>query len=578
MRRSERRVRAGAALLAGAVAAGCAPSLPPLPLRPEPVPYADTLPAPKPAPRQELDRVPRLLLVDVPDQLADPLRSRDEEALNLTHYDDVVGSSWFQHRNGRAPLAPEEVFRGPTRGPGPDTARTLTVVRGERVGVTPGFRVEDARGDTYIVELDPPGMPWLATAPGLVVNRLVWAAGYNVPEDHLFLFRPEWLEVGGEATVETSDGERAMTGEDLRSILAEAHRLDDGRYVALASRLVEGEPLGPFHFFGVREDDPNDHYHHEYRRELRGLKVLSAWLDNTDVRPGNTLDSWVEPGYVRHYLIDFGSALGSASHRPKHPKDGVERPLDLWASLARLFTLGFHEEGWEDDERTIVHPELGWMRVESYEPGEWRVSWANPAFNMMTERDAYWGAKLVASFSDAQIRAAVDAAGLPDTALADTLARMLEVRRDRTVRHWYARVSPVEEPRIAADAAPLVADANGDEPPPSARGFVLRFRDLGLAEELWRPGEVRYAWTFRHDALDREASGSVWAGRGAEQALEVRWEGGSAAEATAPLPAEDALATLRITAVRPGAHRRPAVVYLSWIPDQGRYRVVGLVH
>lgn len=574
------RRRSVEALLALAVVlTACAPPLPPLPLRPEPVPYADTLPVPKPSSRQAFDRVPRLLLVNVPDQLAEPLRGREEEALNLTHYDDVVSSAWFEHRNGRTPLAPEEVRRGPTRGPGPDTARTLTVVEGKRVGVAPGFRIEDARGDTYIVKLDPPEMPWLATAPGVIVNRLTWAAGYHVPEDYLFVFRAERLAVSEDAVLETPDGERPMTAEDLRSILEEAHRLEDGRYLALASKFAEGEPLGPFHFFGVREDDPNDHYHHEYRRELRGLRVLSAWLNNTDVRPGNTLDTYVEPGYVRHYLIDFGTALGSASHRPKHPKDGAERPLDIWAALTRLVTLGFYEEGWEDEDHVVTHPELGWMRVESYDPGEWRVNWANPAFNMMTTRDAYWGAKLVASFSEAQIRAAVAAAGLPEAALADTLTRMLMVRRDRTVRHWLSRVSPLEEPRIVPDPGPAVAPAGSAGGGAAEKGghFVLRFRDLGVAEGLRRAGEVHYAWTFRHEALGREASGSAWAARTPEQHLEVRWEGGSS-EADRPLSDEDALAVLRITAIRPGAARRAATVYLTWEAGAGRYRVAGLVH
>src|SRR5690606_26773256 len=90
----------------------CAPALDPLPLRPEPVPWADTLPIPEPGER-ELRRLSRLLLVHTPSDMAEPL-SPAREALNLTHDDDVVSSAWFERRMGYRSLTPGEVVRGPT--------------------------------------------------------------------------------------------------------------------------------------------------------------------------------------------------------------------------------------------------------------------------------------------------------------------------------------------------------------------------------------------------------------------------------------------------------------------------------
>jgi hypothetical protein len=62
----------------------------------------------------------------------------------------------------------------------------------------------------------------------------------------------------------------------------------------------------------------------------------------------------------------------------------------------------------------------------------------------MTPRDAYWGAKLVASFSDEQVRAAVDAAEYQDPRAADTICSILIERRNRIVRHWFGRVAPLD--------------------------------------------------------------------------------------------------------------------------------------
>jgi hypothetical protein len=84
----------------------------------------------------------------------------------------------------------------------------------------------------------------------------------------------------------------------------------------------------------------------------------------------------------------------------------------------------------------------------------------HPAFREMTDRDAYWGAKIVASFSNEQITAAVEAAHYDDPRASAYLVANLVVRRDKIARYWFNRIAPLDYF--------------------SVQDAVLRFRDLAV--------------------------------------------------------------------------------------------------
>ncbi|MBW3535358.1 MAG: hypothetical protein KY453_09110 [Gemmatimonadetes bacterium] len=552
MRRAIAALRAAVLLPVAAVATGCARELPPLPLRPEPIPWADTLPIPEPGEQSE-NRFARAALLHAPYDMAAPFAGSDGEALNLTHHDDVVPSAWWEPRMGYRPISPRELAVGPAAPESaPDPSR-LVVLEAKTAGVTPGFTAEDAKGDTYIVKFDPPEFFHIQSAASIIVSKLMWGAGYHVPEDYLMVVDSAAIEVAEDAELETASGqERPMSMDDVRELLGRTRTLPDGRFLAVASKFVPGIPKGPFYFVGTRDDDPNDHYRHEHRREVRALRVVSAWVHNTDLREGNTMDVYVEPGYLRHYVIDFGAALGSGSTRTKHPKDGAERPADLWRLLARLASLGAYQAEWEDDHWTLPHPSIGYIRAESFDPGGWKATWTNPAWTNLTAADGYWMAKILSAFTDEHIRAAVEEGGLPSAALDDTLSAILRVRRDLTVAHWFGEVSTVEAPRVT------------EVGPASLR---VSFRDLGLEQALWRPEETRYTWKLRSG---ERVLGEGWgqARGGGDQILEVGWSGDT--------PGAGALMTLELRTLRPGTSPPPARVYLGNV--DGRLRVVGLAH
>ena len=176
-----------------------------------------------------------------------------------------------------------------------------------------------------------------------VVTKVLYAAGYNVPRNSVVYFEPGQLQIGPRAKVPDGDGgKRPMTPKDLRKILDHITPQADGTLRCLASQFLTGKPVGVFNYNGRRPDDPNDRVDHEHRRELRGLRVIGSWLNDADRRAANTLDMYVTEGdgrrYVRHYLIDMGSALGSGSWRPHQPKHGNEYMVDprTIAAVARV--------------------------------------------------------------------------------------------------------------------------------------------------------------------------------------------------------------------------------------------------
>ena len=103
--------------------------------------------------------------------------------------------------------------------------------------------------------------------------------------------------------------------------------LPDGSFRVTASLAIPGKDLGPFRYEGTRSDDPNDLIPHEDRRDLRGLFVFCAWLNHTDAKAANSFNALVQEdgvSFVRHYLIDFGSAFGSDGDAAKDARFGNE--------------------------------------------------------------------------------------------------------------------------------------------------------------------------------------------------------------------------------------------------------------
>jgi hypothetical protein len=367
------------------------------------------------------------------------LTGNHREAANVDENDAVrLPSTWWTPRVGFHPLTSEQMLEGSgaTEGPAPPP---WTIVQAKELGVSPGFQIVDANKVRWAIKFDPPPYPEMATGADVVTSKLLWAAGYNVPNNVIVTFRREDLVLKPDITYrDPIKGRLPVTEAYIDTILGRVARNSDGSWRAVASQFLKGKPLGEFEYDGRREDDPDDLIPHEHRRELRGMWTINAWLWNDDCSARNTLDMWVtENGrsFVRHHFIDFSGTLGAASINKHSPRGGYENLIDYGTAVRNLLTLGLIRAPWEKAVDPGL-PAVGFIDVETFDPGRWKPFLPNPAFDERTRRDVEWGARIVAGFDEDLIRAAVQQGRYTDPRAEEYLVRVLIGRRDKIVAKW----------------------------------------------------------------------------------------------------------------------------------------------
>lgn len=301
----------------------------------------------------------------------DPLRRalRPGEAWNIDGQ-GVPDSSFYTNR-GLEELTPERVAIGPCTMPPPQPPYQIKKVK-IGGGGNLGFIGTDTLGRTFLVKLDHPDFPELGSTASIVGSRILWALGYNVPP--IFL-----------VTVEGTGDERF-----------------DGRRATAA--LFLDDVRGHFHFDWFR-----------HRRELRGLRLASAWINDTDRIGSNTLVT-VRDGRATYYQIDFNSCLGSWQGRPKDPWRGHRHAWDL-LPLAPT------------PQPPILSAALGRLTA-NFDPLRWHSQAPNNAFNHITPADAAWIIDKIRQLEREHIEAIVAEAKLSNPDDARRLIDVLIKRRE----------------------------------------------------------------------------------------------------------------------------------------------------
>ncbi|HEY1534115.1 MAG TPA: hypothetical protein VGF76_08850, partial [Polyangiaceae bacterium] len=227
-----------------------------------------------------------------------------------------------------------------------------------------------------------------------------------------------------------------------------------------ASAWLPGQLIGPFRYEGTRDDDPNDVIPHDDRRELRGGRLLAAWIDHFDAREQNSMDSWLadagkkgppdsSPGYVRHYYLDTSDSLGS-----EWDWDGISRRMSHsylldWGDIGLDFiTLGIPTRPWECTERAKGHEKFGYFDIATFVPEDWKNEYPNPAFSRMTERDGAWMARILARFSPEMVSALAEDGRFSDPSDTTYIATVLNARLEKILARYLTRLSPLTDVHV----------------------------------------------------------------------------------------------------------------------------------
>ncbi len=404
-----------------------------------------------------------------------------KHAVNINTLGAVPDSSWFTNRIGIRQMTLDVLSRGANRLNGPDLSGTCTIIQAKSQGVSPGFTIQDTSGEIYFLKFDPRKNNQLATSAEVVVTKFFYAFGYNVPENYIAILRPEQLEISPATMITDENGQkRKMKEEDTKVILRKVPYKPGGTLQAIASRLIPGELLGPFRYNGTRSDDANDVFPHEDRRELRGMRVFAAWLNHDEATDINSMDAYQgteENGYVKHYLIDFGSALGSASIRPQDRQSGNEYVIEWGPIFRSAASFGLLDRPW----RSVKYPEypsVGRFESTYFQPADWKPEYPNPAFDRMLPEDAFWATRIVMQFTDEMIRTLVKTGQYENPGAEDYFVQTLIERRDKVISYYLSLLPPLDEFQWT--------------------GNNLQFKNYGVDRGIGKIDGYRYQW-FRFD-------------------------------------------------------------------------------
>ena len=397
-----------------------------------------------------------------------PLRAQAVNTLG----EPYQGAWWVKrHYYQRMSLEQLRSGAGPTTVPAAGPWKVLSI---KNEGITPGFRILDSQNHMFFVKFDPVTNPEMATAADAITSRLFHAMGYHVPENNVVYFTPGQLEVADDPAAPGGEAGK-MKHRTITEVLLKVPRSPDGTYRATASLALPGITKGPPRYYGTRADDPNDVVPHEHRRDQRGLHVIDAWVSHDDSRAINNEDSLVEENgrtFLRHYQLDFGSTLGSATQKPNSPRSGAY--FFSWKESAKqLFTLGLVPQYWANAEYPD-YPSIGRFEWQVFDPERWVPEYPNPAFLNRLPDDEFWGAKLVTAFTDAEIRAIVETGRLSDKEAEAWLIRCLIERRDKIGRVYFAKLLPLDRFDV--------------------RNGTLTWDDVGARLRYTPPADVTLAW------------------------------------------------------------------------------------
>ena len=372
----------------------------------------------------------------------------DEErrAENVNSLGEVPDSAWFTNRRP----TPSEVRRGPGRG-GPDRSKPWRVVGVKVGGAAIGITIADGRDEEYVLKFDERGYPETESAADVIVQRLTWAFGYNVPDNEVVTFKRQDIVLDPKAEVKFRSGDkRPMTAEDLEKYLGMAER-DGDEFRALASKLIDGKILGGVEPAGTRAGDANDRVPHELRRDLRGQRLLWAWVNHIDIKSQNSLATYTDGNFVRWYALDFGESLGVDALTSGRNRLGYQTAFSATDYLTAFLSFGLRVEEFEKPAHFPKLRGVGKFESKRFDPATWTTAHRWRPTDAADRFDEFWAAEILMRFTRPHIEAAVAAGRYSDPRSAAYIVQTLVERQRKIGAYAFSRVAPITELRVRGD-------------------------------------------------------------------------------------------------------------------------------
>jgi len=396
------------------------------------------------------------------------------ESVDVNSLDEVPDSAWFVNRIGARSMSIAELRQGACTSEqilDPDGAAdgSWIIDKGKTEGSSPGFRVVVPGKGKFLFKLDTPtdNQAERTAAASTISAAIFHAVGYFISCERIVYVRPSVFKLlPGLVTKENFQPDKPFDQRAFDAEIASATKRN-GLVRINASAWLPGHPIGPARYHGVRDDDPNDVIPHEDRRELRGMRVLAAWLARYDSREANGFDTWIadhgsdsSPGHVVHYQLDVSETFGSLAFAQGTNAanglswDPVDRRLNRsyfvdWGDLARDFaTLGLAVRPWEHAYVAPGHEMFGYYNADHFDAEKWKPMYPNPAFSRMTERDGAWMARILARFTPEMVRVLALMGDFTAPATTDYFQSVVEKRLERVLERYLTRLSPIGDVRV----------------------------------------------------------------------------------------------------------------------------------
>ena len=206
---------------------------------------------------------------------------------------EVPDSAWYTEsaacRSRRWCAAPETSHA-------PAMDKPWSVLSGKNEGITPGLVFRDSAGRRYFLKFDPKSNPEMASAADVIGSKFFYALGYNVPENYIVYFTRGSTGGRSEIEVPQSDGPRpADEAGGHRRCAAEGPARHGGAgtaaWPACTSPATSSDPSATT---ALARTIPTTSSSTRCGATCAGLYVFAAWLNHTDTKSINSLDSIVE--------------------------------------------------------------------------------------------------------------------------------------------------------------------------------------------------------------------------------------------------------------------------------------------